>query len=272
MKKLLLFFLLAYAISWLAWLPLYGPALGINGLPVLPYHHAYGAFGPLLAAFICARLFKSPSPANLARRMSVIGNKTMLAIAFAGPFVLAVLAIIISSSVNHQPIDLDTIGRSDELKDFGVISFILYNILTFGYGEETGWRGYALPVLQQRFNKLSAAVIVTLFWALWHLPLFLYRPGYTGMDLAGIMGWFFSLLTGSVLLSWLYNSSGGSILVCAVFHATVDVVFTSHYDDRSIINYLGIAITLAGIIVAFLLVRKAPKYMSLATDGNQHHY
>ena len=272
MKKLVLFFTLAYAFSWLAWLPLYGPALGINGLPVLPYHHAYGAFGPLLSAFICARIFKSPSPANLVRGMSVIRNKTMLAIAFFAPFVLAALAIMISSLINHIPIGLGTIGKSDELKNFGVVPFILYNILTFGYGEEVGWRGYALPVLQQRFNRLTAAAILTIFWAVWHLPLFLYRPGYTGMDLAGIAGWFFSLLTGSILLSWLYNSAKGSIMVCAVFHATIDVAFTSHYDDKSVINYLGMAVTVAGIIVAFQLAKKAPEHMLSVTDGSQLRY
>jgi hypothetical protein len=48
---LLLLFALAYVISWTIWFPLWLPRFGVTALPVLPYHHALGALGPLLAAF-----------------------------------------------------------------------------------------------------------------------------------------------------------------------------------------------------------------------------
>jgi hypothetical protein len=48
---------------------------------------------------------------------------------------------------------------------------------------------------------------------------FLSRPGNTGMGAPGVAGWFFSLLTGGVLLAWLYNEPDGSILAVALFHA-----------------------------------------------------
>jgi hypothetical protein len=50
--SLVRFFALAYGISWAIWLPLYLPRFGIATLPVSPYHHALGALGPLLAAFL----------------------------------------------------------------------------------------------------------------------------------------------------------------------------------------------------------------------------
>lgn len=54
MKPLITYFLLAYGISWVIWLPLYSPQLGWVDLPVFPYQHGIGGFGPMLAAFIMA--------------------------------------------------------------------------------------------------------------------------------------------------------------------------------------------------------------------------
>lgn len=47
-------------------------------------------------------------------------------------------------------------------------------------GEEPGWRGFALPRLQQRFGPLVGTFVLAIFWALWHLPLFLFVTGYDG--------------------------------------------------------------------------------------------
>ena len=131
--------------------------------------------------------------------------------------------------------------------------------MTFGFGEEVGWRGFALPRLQARHGAFVASLLLSLGWALWHLPLFFYRPGYTQMGAAGIAGWFFSLLTGAVLLTWLYNESRGSILVVALFHAAVDVAFTSGISSPSVVQATGGLVTLWGLIV---LVAAGPRYLS----------
>jgi uncharacterized protein len=75
-------------------------------------------------------------------------------------------------------------------------------------GEEIGWRGYALPRLQTRMSALSASLILAPIWALWHLPLWLTgAPGRTPLIYAGFVVSAFGL---SVLLTWVYNSTGGA--------------------------------------------------------------
>ena len=140
-------------------------------------------------------------------------------------------------------------GRSAEFPQFSPLAFLAYNVVTFGFGEEVGWRGFALPRLQQRYAAWLATLWLTLAWAIWHAPLFLYRPGFANMGVAGVIGWLFSLLTGSILLTWLYNESRGSLLVVALFHGGVDVAFTSATSSPVAVNTAGALITLWGAAV-----------------------
>jgi len=100
--------------------------------------------------------------------------------------------------VNGSSLQLQQIGSSKEFPQFTFGEYFLYNLFFFGFGEELGWNGFVLPRLQNKFNALISAIIFTIFWATWHWPLFLYRSGYTTMNIAGIFGWYFSLLTGRV--------------------------------------------------------------------------
>jgi uncharacterized protein len=255
-KNLIAFFLLSYLISWLIWLPLYLPSFGIVGLPILPYHHALGALGPILAGFIFTQKTSgSGGIVNLIQSMfNPKGKITCLIVALFGPFLLLGISVFINASLNYTEFNLKGTDISKEFPEFGLVAFFLYNVAYFGYGEETGWRGYALPELQKKFNPFISSILLTFGWAIWHLPLFFYRPGYSSMDLAGAAGWFFSLLTGSILLTWMFNRSK-SILVCVIFHATIDIAFTSKISDASITAITGVLITVWGL-VTLLIFRK----------------
>ncbi|MFP9112967.1 CPBP family intramembrane glutamic endopeptidase [Flavobacterium sp. RHBU_3] len=260
MKQVVTYFFLAYGISWLIWLPLYGPHLGIQGLPVLPYHHAIGGLGPLMASFICTAIFGGRvSVLALLKQLFNFKKPLYAAIALLSPFLIAVIAIIIGHFVDGSPLQFSGLTKNSELPQFSFVLFLLYNLLFFGFGEEVGWRGFALPRLQERMNALSTSLLLTVFWAMWHLPLFLYRPGYVNMDAAGAFGWVLSLATGSILLTWFYNTTRGSLLVCAIFHATIDIPFTAALPSATINGYMGMLITLWGI--ATIIIFK-PKNLS----------
>ena len=265
MKQLIIYFGLSYLISWTIWLPVYGPALGLPNLPTLPFHHALGGLGPLIASFLTTWIYQGKNGLKaLIQQCLSIRPILYLTIALFSPFLLAIIATVINFFINKSPINLSGLLTCKEFPQFNLITFFIYNIIFFGFGEEVGWRGFALPRLQNRFNALTASLILTVLWAIWHWPLFLYRPGYTSMDVAGIMGWIFSLLTGSILLTWLYNSSRGSILICAVFHSTIDIAFTADFADKNIMNYMGFLITVWGILT---IVIYKPK--NLASNDRQ---
>lgn len=253
LTPLVIYFALAYLISWLIWFPLYSPALGIEGLPALPFQHGLGGLGPMIASFITTGIFEGgKSVKNLAYRMVKARPLIYVAIALLSPFILAFIASLISYGINKHPINLSRLLVAKEFPEFTFAGFLLYNLFFFGFGEEAGWRGFALHRLQSKANALTASVVLTVFWAIWHWPLFLYRPGFMDMGIAGAFGWFFSLLTGSILLTWLYNSSRASILVCAIFHATVDIAFLADFNDQDMANYMGMLITVWGVATIFI--------------------
>jgi len=82
--------------------------------------------------------------------------------------------------------------------------------------EEIGWRGLALPLLQQRMAPIWAGVILGAIWGVWHLPAFL----ISGVPQSGwSFGHFFiGVIALSVIVTPLFNRSKGSILLSAVFH------------------------------------------------------
>jgi membrane protease YdiL (CAAX protease family) len=93
----------------------------------------------------------------------------------------------------------------------------------FGGGlyEEIGWRGFALPRLQERYGALAASLGLGLVWALWHLPLW-FVPGQEMPPFALFVP---NVVALSVVLAWLYNATGGSLLIVALAHTANNVAF-----------------------------------------------
>jgi uncharacterized protein len=104
-------------------------------------------------------------------------------------------------------------------------SFVALGALTFCRNffftailEEPGWRGFLLPHLQRRFSPLTATLLVWFLWALWHVPLDFSGPvGRTWLSYLQIRVVFFIPI--AIIMTWLYNSSNGSIFSVAIFHA-----------------------------------------------------
>jgi membrane protease YdiL (CAAX protease family) len=94
----------------------------------------------------------------------------------------------------------------------------LRQLLFAAFLEEPGWRGCLLPRLQNRHSALVASLLVWLPWAAWHAPLdFTGSVGHTWLNYLEIRVIFFIPIT--ILLTWLYNRSQGSILAVSLFHA-----------------------------------------------------
>ncbi|MBM3415637.1 MAG: CPBP family intramembrane metalloprotease [Bacteroidetes bacterium] len=255
MNRLLLYFVLAYLISWAIWLPLILLKYGIDTLPVLPeYHHYLGSFGPMLAAFIVRFIYEGRAGVKdlLKRLVQWKVNGIWYVIVLAVPVALTIVAGYTSQLINGEPFSMKGFSTNNEFPQFGPLAYFMFNFLTFGVGEETGWRGFALPALQKRFSALVSTLILTVFWACWHISAFTYRPLYSQMDAAGIAGFLMSMLMGSVILTWLYNSAKGSLLIVSLFHAMIELIFISDNITPRITQYEGMAFAVAVLLIVFI--------------------
>lgn len=251
---LITFVAFAYALTWLAWLPLAlrGPVYGGH----LSYLHFLGSLGPLLSAFAVTGLVLGRSGVReLLRR--VFRWKVPVGwhlLAWSGPAALYAIAAVVARVVWGQWPPFSQFGHSEEFAQLAAPVYWVLSIICYGFGEEVGWRGFALPRLQQKYSQLTSTVILSMIWALWHLPAFWFSTGLSHMGPAEIFGWFISLLTGSVLLTWMYNGTRGSILIVAVFHATLDVAMTSPAPDR-LSTVMGALLTVGGVFCIRALIR-----------------
>lgn len=218
-SPLLAFFVLAYGFSWLVEIPLALEAQGLIKVGIPFYLHYLAAYGPMLAALIVTRAIGgSRGLRSLFGRMTrwKVGPGWWLAA--VAPLCLYLLVAASLWLVQGKPVDLASLGQVDFLPNLGLVALPLW-ILTFGVGEETGWRGFALPRLQANRTPLRATIILWVLWALWHLPLFFYS-----YEVYILPGFLIGLLAGAILFTWLYNGTSSSVLLVAVWHGTFNYV------------------------------------------------
>jgi membrane protease YdiL (CAAX protease family) len=102
---------------------------------------------------------------------------------------------------------------------FLLIAFITQFFYGNTLGEEVGWRGFALPRLQARSSPLTASLVLALFWFAWHLPLKVINP-----DPISYLFYGSSFIPQTILLTWLFNRTEGSILAVGIVHVMTNVV------------------------------------------------
>ena len=110
-------------------------------------------------------------------------------------------------------------------------------------GEETGWRGFALPRLQARISPLLAALVLALFWVPWHF--LLWRAEGKPILAGGFWGEQYLIhILFSMLIVWIYNRSRGSILVAGIAHAAANttLAFLPGIDFLSLCAVMAVAV------------------------------
>lgn len=242
------YFVLTFAISWSLWF------MGYLFLPEELFIIALisGAFGPFLSALIIIRISKGKS---------ILRNWFRTIFNFRIPviwYLLGGLLLPFGFAALHHLIYILLGGESGIELSTDWLLYVVYLIptaLLSGGNEEPGWRGYITPVLLQKFKVPLVHLIVGIFWALWHL--LLYLQGYWSKDQQSFVGLVIYCIPLSMILTWLYYRSRRSIIPVMLLHAGSNVVsryfpmntqiFESVEDEFTLIKaiiYWSIAILL----------------------------
>ncbi|MCJ7694131.1 MAG: CPBP family intramembrane metalloprotease [Anaerolineaceae bacterium] len=103
-----------------------------------------------------------------------------------------------------------------------VILFFLYNVIYGGLSEEPGWRGFALPRLQAKFSPLVSSLILGVIWAVWHAPMKF--GGIEATTLSDTITEWVLIVLVTIIFTWLFNRTKGSILVTVLIHPAMNTV------------------------------------------------
>ena len=128
--------------------------------------------------------------------------------------------------------------------------------------EEPGWRGFALPHLQERFSAVRASLVLGIVWAVWHIPFFALPEARHGLELEqlGIVmaGAMVEIVALAFLFTWLYNHTT-STLLCMLLHGGINAAAASlalSSDALMGSAYVQVALTInaVGILIVVALL------------------
>ncbi|MFB6129658.1 MAG: CPBP family intramembrane glutamic endopeptidase [Salinigranum sp.] len=222
--RLATFLLVTYAFTWTIQAAL--AARNLQASWTLSILVGFGAFGPPIGAAVVVWATGGDLRAWLAQLFRWRIGARWWALALGVP-----IAVLAAGSALYVlvggPVDLGS------LPFVGVYAFAMaWGVVWGGGQEELGWRGFMLPVLQERHSALRSSLLVGVAWAGWHLPLFLNaNTEHGGWPLSQQLVWVVTILAGSILWTWMYNGTGGSVLAVAVFHAGINAMGIFHPAD-----------------------------------------
>lgn len=243
------FYLLAYALTTLLWLPavlmhlgrqyeIPGALIGVTGTAIFMTAVTEGKQGVrnLLSRFLMWRI-----------------GLTWYAVAICG---IAVVAVITGSLVP---------GGQDSLGALTPSALALYPgawLYRFYFGplwEEAGWRGFALGRLQHLHGPLGGTLILGVLWGLWHAPIYLPGDIMEGGVTGGLVsfGVFVVAAIGlAVIFTWVFNNTRGSLLIAFLLHASIDALptYIANLADAGLISAGTGSVMLSSIPIDCLVV------------------
>jgi CAAX protease family protein len=256
---LLTFFLLAFGLSWIFMIT---DALGSHA--ILPFRLPIPllivmGYMPTLAAVIVTWQIKGREGVRALFKKLLIARVGLGWYVFAifGIAVMALITVMLYNTFGNGPVV--PILSKNAPPFSGPLQMILtivatYIIVGLVNGEELAWRGFALPRLQTKYNALISSLILGVIWALFHLPLFFTVTGSSQAEMS-FVSFLISTVSITVLYTWMYNNTRGSVLMAYLFHAAANTwtqVFSIDHTNHLINWILTGLLVLAAVIVVLV--------------------
>jgi uncharacterized protein len=265
---LLCYFLIALGFSWAYELIVVGILHASTGLLGGALNFVF-TLGPMLAAFLMTAVTQGRAGiVQLLRRFVLwrVGIPWYLLV-LPGVFVLMLLSYLLLPGA----FSVFRLSGLSSLR-FWLPYLLVYvaGLIAGGpLGEEPGWRGFALPRLEQRSGPLVGTLVLGVLWSLWHLPQFLLNPGNfpgfngAGTGLFGILVPFvmfvIMLMAVAYVFTWVFNNTRGSLLLAILLHASINpptIMLPYLFPSLALTGtlLLGLSQTLVWVVLAVLII------------------
>lgn len=222
------YFVIAYAVAWAIEIPLALSASGI--LPKVPHLLLIvgiiaATLAPAAAAIIMTGLLEGKAGvARLLRRYVQwrVGVRWYLFVLVGIPIIIVLATIVIPGAIGAFT------GNVGALLVAYPLHFLITVFCGGPLGEEAGWRGFALPRLQERHGPLLGSTILGVLWSLWHFPLF-WTGVWNDPTIVNMVLFIVAITALTIIMSWVYNHVAGSLLITMLMHATFNT-FANYFD------------------------------------------
>ncbi len=219
------YFTLALVISWVVVL---AHTIPDPDLPTTWVTIVLITAGPFAAAFTMQAILNGRQGVrHLVRRLVRVrvGAIWYLVVLLGIPAVLVLGTLPLPGALASMDLSMDAVdgGWLSYLWNFPLVLFLGGPFL-----EEPGWRGFALPRLESRFGRwgpLLGTLILGIVWALWHFPQYM-MPAWAaqngGFNVPAMLIYIASVLPITVLLTWIYNNTRGSLFLVILAHTSIN--------------------------------------------------
>lgn len=213
------YFVIAYAVAWVIEVPLALSASGI--LPPVPDLVMFGGIiaatlAPAVAAITVTGLLEGKAGVvRLLRRYLQwrVGVKWYLFVLVGIPIIIVLATIVVPGAITSFT------GGVWPLLLAYPLQFLITVFRGGPLGEEAGWRGFALPRLQERHGPLLGSTILGVLWSLWHFPLF-WTGVWNDPTIVNMVMFIVAITALTIMMSWVYNHVAGSLLITMLMHAS----------------------------------------------------
>lgn len=257
-RALLLFFVLAFLLPWLVWGTTIAESRGLLSFHI-PQSLAFW-IGLTLATYLTAAITGGwPAVKDILMRLIRWRVQPVWYIVALGVTVtLSVIAIGVYRVFGGE----NQVGVLLSTQD--IVPALLFQVFFFLITEETAWRGFALPRLQASFSALNASLILGVLWGIWHLPLFFIPDSFQSkLPLAGFL---LATIAMSIISTWVFNHTHGSVLLVAILHAATDVTiaYSNVMSGAQTLFWIFVGVQCA--FAVFLVIWQGSAYLSRNAD------
>lgn len=269
-RPFLYFLIFTFAISWFTGFPTVFVPGKFEDLSYL------SNFGPALGALIVIGIVEgSDGIKRLIRSLFQWRVKFVwYLVVLLGPALMMVTAVVLYYLFTGNGLARNSNNWFSALPQHLLMVVSIFIFMMIGiWGEEIGWRGFALPRLQKKYHPLLASLILGAIWAVWHLPLFFIEGSQQAQ--LGMTYFLLATLGYSILYSWIYNGSKESLFMIWLLHSmnNATVSYTMLYF-KPLINEPVFSLAVLGLfdILVILLTKSTLLYRGEAQGiiyGNQ---